>query len=125
MTLYPLAKVKEFRLKLYVKDFSESKNFYQNFLGYPVIKEWDRGEKDRGIMFDTGTTVLEVLTSEAGYKPLQGVDVSWEVEDVGKLWQKFKDYKNVIFELRDNDWGDTSFKIKDPDGFGLTFFTRR
>ncbi len=124
MRLYPLTEVKEFRLKLYVKDFGESKSFYQDFLGYPVIKEWDRGEQDKGLMFDTGTTVLEVLTPEDGYRSLQGVDVSLEVEDVWKLWGKVKDYKNVVFELRDNDWGDTSFKIKDPDGFGLTFFTR-
>jgi hypothetical protein len=35
-----------------------------------------------------------------------------------------KDDKNVRHELRHNSWGDNSFRIADPEGFEITFFTK-
>jgi catechol 2,3-dioxygenase-like lactoylglutathione lyase family enzyme len=124
MSLYPLTKVQEFRLKLYVKDFDKSKEFYQKLLGYPVVKEWNRGEKDRGVMFDTGAGIIEILTPEDEYVPLQGTGISLEVPNVKTLWDNIKTQAVVAFELRNNDWGDTSFAIKDPEGYKITFFTK-
>lgn len=124
MTLYPLTKVQEFRLKLYVKDFDKSKEFYQDLLGYPVVNGWDRGEKDRGVMFNTGSAIIELLTPEDGYVPLQGTGISLEVPDVKALWDAIKAHATVVFEIRNNSWGDTSFAIKDPDGYKITFFTK-
>jgi catechol 2,3-dioxygenase-like lactoylglutathione lyase family enzyme len=76
MALYPLTKVQEFRLKLYVKDFDKSREFYQDLLGYSVVNEWDRGEKDKKVMFNTGSAIIELLTPEGGYVPLQGSSIS-------------------------------------------------
>jgi catechol 2,3-dioxygenase-like lactoylglutathione lyase family enzyme len=124
MALYPLTKVQEFRLKLYVKDFDKSKEFYQQLLGYPVVNEWDRGEEDKGVMFNTGSAIIELLTPEDGYVPLQGTGISLEVVDVKALWNNIKTQVEIVFELRNNEWGDTSFAIKDPDGYKITFFTK-
>jgi catechol 2,3-dioxygenase-like lactoylglutathione lyase family enzyme len=124
MPLYPLTRAQEFRLKLYVQDFDKSKEFYQNLLGYPVVNEWDRGEHDKGVMFDTSAGIIEILTPEDGYIPLQGTSISLEVPDVKALWDAIKTEVVVVFEIRDNDWGDTSFAIKDPDGYKITFFTK-
>lgn len=119
-----LTKVKEFRLKMYPKNFNQERHFYEKILEFPVIKEWDRGEEDQGVMFDTGNGIVELLTPENEYAPISGCDVSLEVSDVWELWKKFDGSDNIIFPIRDNDWGDTSFCIADPEGFEITFFSK-
>jgi uncharacterized glyoxalase superfamily protein PhnB len=119
-----LTKVGEFRLKLYPNDFDSVRNFYENILEFPIIEEWDRGENSKGAMFDTGGATLELLSPKTGFHPVQGADVSLEVSDVNKLWEYIKDKADIEFEPRHNSWGDTSFRIKDPEGFKITFFTK-
>lgn len=117
-------KVSEFRLKLYPKDFTTVRAFYEKTLGLPIIKEWDKGENNQGVMFRVGSTTFELLSPEGEPQPVAGADVSWEVADVWALYESFKAGDNVIHGLRDNDWGDTSFRIRDPEGFEITFFTK-
>lgn len=119
-----LTKITEFRLKLHPKDFIVGKNFYQDILQFPIVHEWDNGEKDRGAMFDVGGTVLELITAKHGYRLPQGTDIALEVPDVHGLWEKLNGKAPVIFPPRDNALGDTSFRIADPDGFEITFFTK-
>jgi len=116
--------VTEFRLKLYPKDFLKVREFYEKTLGFGVIDEWDRGEHDRGAMFRVGPSVLELLSPEKEYQPITGTGLSLEVPDVRGLWVHLKDKTPVIFELRDNSWGDTSFCVADPEGFELIFFEK-
>jgi catechol 2,3-dioxygenase-like lactoylglutathione lyase family enzyme len=116
--------VTEFRLKLYPQDFTKVRAFYEQILGFEVAGEWDRGESDRGVMFHVGPAILELLSPEEGYKSIQGVDLSLEVPDVHSLWNGLQAKAKIIFELRDNAWGDTSFCIADPEGFKLTFFSK-
>ncbi len=118
-----LTNVNEFRLKLYPKDFYMVREFYETELGYSVIDEWDRPDS-KGVMFDVGGTILELLTPKTEYKPIVGADVSWKVSDVWQLFEEMKDKPYVIRGLKDNNWGDTSFHIQDPEGFHITFFTK-
>jgi catechol 2,3-dioxygenase-like lactoylglutathione lyase family enzyme len=116
--------VRQFRLKLYPKDFAQVRDFYENYLQFPVINEWDRGDDDKGVMFDVGGTILELLSPEDGYKPMAGSDLSLEVPNVGALWEQMKDGNCIVHPIRDNPWRDTSFCIADPEGFAITFFTK-
>ncbi len=116
--------ITEFRLKLYPQDFTRVRAFYEQTLGFEVAGEWDRGESDRGVMFRVGPAVLELLSLENGYEPVQGTDLSLEVPDVQNLWNDLQSKAEVVFELRDNPWGDSSFCIADPEGFRLTFFSK-
>jgi uncharacterized glyoxalase superfamily protein PhnB len=116
--------VSEFRLKLYPKDFSAMRKFYAETLGFPVLNEWDRGKTDQGVMFQVGSAVLEILTPESTHQPIVGSGLSLGVPDVRELWTRLKDQAVIIFELRDNSWGDTSFCTADPEGFEITFFTK-
>jgi len=118
-----LTVVTEFRLKLYPKDFNKVREFYEQELGYTVMNEWDRPD-GKGAMFDIGGTTFELLSPEAGFKPIASVDVSWRVKDVWKLYESMKDKPYMVRELQDNDWGDTSFHITDPEGFLITFFAQ-
>lgn len=118
-----LTKVSQFRLKLYPKDFQKLRNFYEQTLQFPVIHEWNEGTDDLGVMFDTGSAIIELLSPDI-YKPVVGCDISLEVENVQKLWENFKNTDYVVHALRHNEWGDTSFEIKDPEDFQITFFTK-
>jgi catechol 2,3-dioxygenase-like lactoylglutathione lyase family enzyme len=119
------AAVTAFRLKLYPRDYIAVRTFYEQILGFPIVGEWDRGEHDRGAMFGVGPAVLELLAPEKEYQPVTGADISLEVSNVQALWEQLQDQAEVVFALRDNDWGDSSFCIKDPEGFEITFFTKR
>ncbi|HSX28318.1 MAG TPA: VOC family protein [Candidatus Saccharimonadales bacterium] len=114
----------EFRLKLYPRDFTKVRAFYEQVLGFEAADEWDRGETDRGAMFRVGPAILELLSPEEGYRVVQGAGLSLEVPDVRILWSELQTKAEVIFELRDNSWGDASFCIADPEGFKLTFFSK-
>lgn len=119
-----LTKVLEFRLILYPKDFYGVKKFYEEILEYPVKMDWDNGEHSRGVMFNTGGVTLELLSPKQGYVPPQGASVALEVQDVMALWEHIKDKVEIEFAPRHNEWGDTSFRIRDPEGFQITFFTK-
>lgn len=117
--------VTEFRLKLYPKDFQTVRAFYEQTLGFPVLNEWDRSEHDKGVMFQVGPAILELITPEEVYHPVTGIGLSLEVPDVHALWEELQTKAPVVFAIRDNPWGDTSFCIADPEGFEVTFFTKR
>jgi catechol 2,3-dioxygenase-like lactoylglutathione lyase family enzyme len=114
--------VEEFRLKLYPKDIAICRAFYRDTLGFSIVHEWDEGQEERGIMFDVGGTVLELLPYNG--KAMSGADISLRVRDVWALWEEMKNNILIVHVLRINDWGDTSFCIKDPEGFEITFFTK-
>lgn len=122
--MFNLTKVGEFRLKLYPKDFAKARAFYEEILGYPVIKEWNRADDDLGIMFDVGGKIIELLSPEDEYLPVQNVDLSLEVQDVHRLHETLLGKVDIVRDLGHNDWGDTSFTIVDPDGLEITFFTK-
>lgn len=100
------------------------REFYEKTLGFPVLKEWDRGEADWGVMFQAGPAILELLSPENMYHPIAGSGLSLEVPNVRELWASLKNTASVVFELRDNSWGDSSFCIADPEGFEMTFFQK-
>jgi len=117
-------KIREFRLKLYPKDFDTLKDFYTKTLQFPVIEEWDHGPTNRGVMMNVGGTTLELLSLEDTYKTFAGFGLSLEVENVQNLWEELRDKLPIGHPIRHNPWGDTSFEIIDPEGLKITFFTK-
>ena len=118
-----LTKVSEFRLKLYPKNYQVCLKFYRDILLFPIINEWDRADNDKGVMFDTGAGIIELLYEDSP-KIIAGCDISIEVKDVWKLFDKLRKHPKIMHPIRKNAWGDTSFCISDPAGFEITFFTR-
>jgi catechol 2,3-dioxygenase-like lactoylglutathione lyase family enzyme len=110
--------VKEFRFIRLVKDLAPHRSFYEKVFDWPVVEEWDKG-----VMFDTGSAILEIIQDSQAEKPSLSSRVAISVPDVRSLFESLKDKVMIIFPPRDNSWGDTSFRISDPDGFPITFFT--
>ena len=118
-----LTSVHELRLKLYVPDVDVRRQFYIRHLHWPIVAEWAGRVGERGVMFDTGAGILEVLEDLQAAWPVRSCAVSLRVTNVWALWEEWQAQPNVVFGLRDNPWGDTSFGIVDPGDFQLTFFT--
>ena len=117
-------KVSEFRFKMYPNDFDKVRSFYLEELGFSILNEWNRSPDDRGVMFDVGGTTLELLTREQPYVPLVGCDLSLEVENINELFESMQDKEYVTRGLKHNSWGDTSFRIVDPEGLSISLFTK-
>ena len=120
--IYPLTRTNEFRLKLYPSDFKKVKDFYENVLSFPLLNSWV-GETS-GAMFNAGASIIELLTPKEEYVPIRGAAVSLGVDDVWKLWEELRGKIKIVHDLRNNSWGDTSFRVSDPEGFEITFFTK-
>jgi uncharacterized glyoxalase superfamily protein PhnB len=116
--------VYEFKIKLYPENFALVRNFYEHTLGFPIMHAWNEGPDDKGVMFNVGGTILELLSPKENYQKITGCDISLEVDDVHTLWESMKDTQTIRHKLRHNNWNDTSFCIADPEGFEITFFTK-
>lgn len=113
-------RVSEFRFILLVRDLQRQRTFYERVFGWPVVEDFGSG-----VMYDTGAARFELIEQEEEVDVPQGASrVAIEVRDVWTLFRRLRADVDIVFPLRDNAWGDTSFRIRDPEGFSLTLFTR-
>lgn len=112
--------IKEFRFIRIVQDIALMRSFYEKIFNWSVIEEWDSG-----VMYNTGISVFELIQDAEAKKPNLSSRITLSVPDVWSLFEKLKDKVEIVFPLRNNSWGDTSFRINDPEGFPITFFTKK
>jgi len=99
---------------------AESTKFFTETLGFEILTEFATG-----VMINLGSSILEIFDEETENKSNPAFcKLSLEVKDVNVFWKKLKDHKEILFPFTHNDWGDTSFAIKSPDGSTIIFFTR-
>lgn len=110
--------VKEFRCIRLVRDLPALRSFYDEIFDWPITNQWDAG-----VMYDTGAATFELIQDGEADKPNEASHIAISIPDVRSLFEKIKDKVTIVFPLRDNSWGDTSFQIQDPDGFTITLFT--
>lgn len=113
-----LTKVKEFRFILLVRNLESQRRFYEEIFGWPIINDWGGG-----VLYNTGITVFELIQDQSAEKPNNSSRIAISVPDVWALFEKLRDKVTIEFPIRDNSWGDTSFRIQDPEGFAITIFT--
>ena len=117
---------KEARLHVYVANMKEMVRFYNQILEFPVVRYWRYSDGD-GTMMDIGGNVIELFSKgkrNFSDKSFYGnVSLSIKVQDVCKLYEKFQKKNIKLGELIENEWGDSSFAIIDPEGNRLVFFS--
>ena len=117
---------KEARLHIYVSDMKDMVRFYNKIMEFPVVRYWRSAGGD-GTMLDIGGNIIELFSKNKknyGNKNFYGnVSMSVRVRDVHKLYEKFSKKNITIGELVDNDWGDSSFEVLDPEGNRIAFFS--
>ena|SRR5258706_10183372 len=113
-----LTRVSEFRFILLVHNLASQRKFYEETFGWPVINDWGGG-----VLYNTGASVLELIQDSLASPSNGSSRIAISVPDAWKLFEELKDKVTIEFPLRNNSWGDTSFRIKDPEGFFITIFT--
>lgn len=107
------------------KNLAESKAFYTQVLGFGVTFE-----NEFYLLMHTPDREAEIsflLPNHPSQQPIfqspfqgQGVYLTIEVGDVDKIYQEFKAKGiKIVFDLRDEPWGDRHFAIQDPNGVSI------
>jgi catechol 2,3-dioxygenase-like lactoylglutathione lyase family enzyme len=104
---------------LYTADFSSTKSFYCDTLGFRVggeMEEWMSLEKDDiSIMFSAPNAHI----------PFNGAQLTGSLyvltDEVDALWNKVKDKAKVCYEIENFDHGMREFAIFDNNGYLLQF----
>jgi catechol 2,3-dioxygenase-like lactoylglutathione lyase family enzyme len=118
--------VGEFRFIFRAKDYEASVAFYRDGLELPIISSWDRGPAERGTLFRAGSGVVEVLALHPGetYVPPQGMELSFEVDDVDGWYERVLEKGLPINKgLADKPWGHRTFSVNDPDAIKVILFS--
>lgn len=108
---------------------SESKQFYQEVLGFGVVFE-----NEFYLLLHTPNHQAEIsflLPEHPSQQPLfqpvfsgKGVFLTLEVVDVDEMYEKIKALQiPIVIELRNEPWGDRHFAIQDPNGIGIDIVT--
>lgn len=123
----------QFRFAFFPRDYESTVAFYRDGLELPIVGTWDRGPGpgERGTLFTAGSGLIETLAlpenrdeSVWDYRPPQGVLIVIEVDDVDSHYKSALEKELPIKEeLRDQDWGHRSFRVSDPNGITLYFFS--
>lgn len=117
---------KEARVHIYVSNMKEMVRFYNQIMEFPVVRYWRYSDGD-GTMMDIGGNIIELFSKgrrNFSDKNFYGnVSLSIKVKDVYKLYEKFQKKNIQLGELIENEWGDSSFAVIDPEGNRLVFFS--
>ena len=116
----------ETRFCSHITNLDLNRNFYEKILKWPIYKEWNRSETDRGVVYQAGPLLLEFLLSphEAATKFDDSFYLYMEVPDPAVTRALFTDHLWPATEIRTYPWGHSSFTVKDPSGLSLKFFTQ-
>jgi len=116
---------------LTVDDLERSLHFYTKGIGFFVQQRWEKDGKLAGVMLRAGTCELAIHQDDGALgrerKKGQGVRLWLEtVQDLDALAERAESYGAEITDWpADKSWGVRSFSLDDPNGFHLTFFSRK
>src|SRR5213083_44536 len=94
----------EFRFVFYPTDYERTVAFYRDAIGLPVTGGWERGDGDRGTLFEAAGGIVEVLEApgaddaphESG--PPSGGWISIEVKGVDVAYEQIRERAVQIAE---------------------------
>lgn len=124
---------REFRYVFYAPPdrYEETVSFYGDVLLFPVI-----GGFDYGVFFQAGAGVIEVIRDpresllrsyifqDETYVPPAGGFLVMEVSDVDELYARLSGLQTFVHPPMNWEWGVRDFKLKDPCGNILCFFSQ-
>jgi hypothetical protein len=116
----------ECRVKLFLSGtlFEQVRKFYHERLQLWELHQW-LGAESQGVMFRLGpNAILELIDDERSGRAVSGCDLSLAVEDVWQLHRDLSSRHISVGPLGDREWGDTSFRVVDPSGFSIVFFSK-
>ena len=121
----------QFRCAYATDEYEATVEFYKEALGFEIVESWDRSDNDKGTLFRAASGIIEVVKRAPDenhgnwekHFP-QGFTIVIETEDVDALYNDISKQELEIAEgLKDQKWGHRSFRMTDPNGVQLYFFS--
>ena len=98
-------------LSLYVNDVRESRTFYADLVGLPIVSD-----EDWGVVLDAGGVQLFLHPGRDPQAP-QHLEMTFSVGDVdAAIGDLAAVGVRVVEQPTDRDWGDRDGAVEDPDG---------
>lgn len=114
---------------LYVTNLHDSLEFYHEILGFTVGELYpdEYSPTFAPLFIDGHKLMLEEIEVELPTYHKHGVcgsgiQISLEVQDVDKVYERLKKTAQVVDQIADRPWGRT-FSITDPDGYIISFYS--
>ena len=114
----------EFRFYYFTRRYDETVAFYRDVLQLAVHHAWDHGPGERGTIFraPNGGGLIEIEAG-TGLPSLAG-GLYIEVPDLEAWYARVREaHAPVIQELRPTSYGHRHFKVVDPSGIEIGFFS--
>ena len=117
----------EFRFSFHTMIYEETIAFYRDQLKLPVVKIWNRGFNDSGHLFKAASGLIVVLQSATKQiDPLKDAVILVQVEDIDRYYTELKERGvSIAQEIQKREWGHRDFKIVDPNGLLLGFYSEK
>ena len=99
-------------LSIYVSDLDNSRRFYCDLLGLPILRQeaW-------GAVVQAGEVELFLHPLDHVAEPDQRLELTFDVDDADEAVADLRAHgMRVIEEVADRDWGDRDGAVVDPDG---------
>jgi uncharacterized glyoxalase superfamily protein PhnB len=121
----------QFRCAYATVKYEETVEFYRDGLAFEIAESWDRSEDDKGTLFKAASGIIEVVLrskdkshGEWEIDRPQGFTIVIETENVDSLYEQISARGLTITEgLKDQKWGHRSFRVSDPNGVALYFYS--
>ena len=121
----------QFRCAYATDRYEATVEFYRDRLGLEIEESWDRSDTDKGTLFKAASGIIEVVKRSpdddhgewANHRP-QCFTIVVEADDVDELYERLTSGGLTVTEgLRNQKWGHRSFRLSDPNGVSLYFFS--
>lgn len=107
-----------------IKDLSAARAYYTDYFSFSVVFDTDwyvhlvtEAGIEVGFMVSEYTAQPKEFQSECSG---EGIVFSLEVDDADAAYEYAKDKKlNMIFDIKNEDWGQRHFVLRDPNGIML------
>ena len=114
-------------VSLTVKDLQKSLTYYQDTLGFVIERKIEREGKLRSVALKAGDVSVSINQDDGakGWERIKGEGFSLRItteQNVDEIAKRIKENGGTLdSEPADMPWGARVFRLKDPDGFKLSF----
>ena len=121
----------QFRCAYATDKYEATVEFYRDGLGLEIDESWDRSDTDKGTLFKAASGIIEVVKRSTvkshgeweSHRP-QGFTIVIETDNVDDLYERLAGREiNITEGLKDQKWGHRSFRVSDPNGVSLYFYS--
>jgi catechol 2,3-dioxygenase-like lactoylglutathione lyase family enzyme len=118
---------RNFVLQFSPSDYERSVQFYKDWLGLELIRDWNRATDKGTLLSAAGGAVVELVNPPDGQRydgpPPANARLLFEVNSADAEFDRLSQYPITVVEPpTDRTWGHRSFRLRDPDGVLVTLY---